>query len=108
MFPAEDAAGVVSQEQWQAAVNEALGPLAAGEREAALTGLAASCGDILAAHFPPGAPVDPAKQRFHIVLALGEAAPTPRRLILARRVAVGTRANRRRRLRFQPFCTRKG
>ena len=47
---------LVSQEQWQAAVNEALGPLAAGETEAALTGLAASCGDILAAHFPPGAP----------------------------------------------------
>ena len=54
IVPAEDAARVVSQEQWQAAVNEALGPLAAGETEAALTGLAASCGDILAAHFPPG------------------------------------------------------
>ena len=67
IVPAEDAARVISQEQWQAAVNEALGPLAAGETEAALTGLAASCGDILAAHFPPGAPVDPAKQRFHIV-----------------------------------------
>ena len=35
--------------------------------EAALTGLAASCGSILAAHFPPGPPVDPARQRFHIV-----------------------------------------
>ena len=46
---------------------QALGPLAAGETEAALTGLAASCGDILAAHFPPGEAVDPAKQRFHIV-----------------------------------------
>ena len=54
IVPAEDAARVVSQEQWQAAVNEALGPLAAGETEAALTGLAASCGDILAAHFPSG------------------------------------------------------
>jgi putative membrane protein len=67
IVPAEDAARVISQEQWQGAVNEALGPLAAGETEAALTGLAASCGDILAAHFPPGEPVDPAKQRFHIV-----------------------------------------
>ena len=67
IVPAEDAARLVSQEQWQTAVNEALGPLAAGETEAALTGLAASCGDILAAHFPPGEAVDPAKQRFHIV-----------------------------------------
>ena len=54
IVPAEDAARLVPQAQWQAAVNEALGPLAAGETEAALTGLAASCGDILAAHFPPG------------------------------------------------------
>jgi putative membrane protein len=67
IVPAEDAAGAVSNEKWQAAVNEALGPLAAGETEAALTGLAASCGDILAAHFPPGKPVDVARQRFHIV-----------------------------------------
>ena len=44
-----------------------LGPLAAGKTEEALTGLATSCGDILAAHFPPGEPVDAAKQRFHIV-----------------------------------------
>ena len=67
IVPAEDAARVVPQAQWQAAVNEALRPLAAGETEAALTGLAASCGDILAAQFPPGEPVDAAKQRFHIV-----------------------------------------
>jgi uncharacterized membrane protein len=67
IVPAEDAARLIPQAQWQAAVDEALGPLAAGETEAALTGLAASCGDILAAHFPPGPPVDPAKQRFHIV-----------------------------------------
>ena len=67
IVPAEDAASVVPQAQWQAAVNEALGPLAAGETEAALTGLASSCGDILASHFPPGPPVDPARQRFHIV-----------------------------------------
>jgi putative membrane protein len=67
IVPAEDAARVIPQAQWQAAVDEALGPLAAGQTEAALTGLAASCGDILAAHFPPGPPVDTAKQRFHIV-----------------------------------------
>jgi putative membrane protein len=67
IVPAEDAARVISQEQWQTAVNEALGPLAAGDTEAALTGLAARCGAILGSHFPPGEPVDPAKQRFHIV-----------------------------------------
>jgi putative membrane protein len=67
IVPAEDAERLVPQAQWQAAVNEALEPLAAGQTEAALTGLAASCGDILSAHFPPGPPVDAAKQRFHIV-----------------------------------------
>jgi putative membrane protein len=67
IVPAEDAARVISHEQWQDAVNEALGPLAAGNTEAALTGLAERCGDILAAPFPPGAPADPARQRFHIV-----------------------------------------
>ena len=67
IVPAEDAERLVPHAQWQTAVNEALGPLAVGETEAALIGLAASCGDILAAHFPPGEPVDPAKQRFHIV-----------------------------------------
>ena len=67
IVPAEDAARLIPNEQWQAAVNEALRPLAAGETEAALTGLAASCGEILAARFPPGGPVDAARQRFHIV-----------------------------------------
>ena len=67
IVPAEDAAEAVSSETWQTAVNGALGPLAAGETEAALKGLAARCGDILAAHFPPGEPVDAARQRFHIV-----------------------------------------
>ncbi|HSU99427.1 MAG TPA: hypothetical protein VLI91_04910 [Roseiarcus sp.] len=67
IVPAEDAERVVSQEQWQGAVNEALGPLAAGATEAALIQLAERCGDILAAPFPPGAPADPARQRFHIV-----------------------------------------
>jgi putative membrane protein len=67
IVPAEDATRLVPNEQWQAAVNEALGPLATGATEAALTGLAARCGEILAAPFPPGEAVDPAKQRFHIV-----------------------------------------
>ena len=67
IVPAEDAARAISHERWQAAVDEALGPLAAGETEAALTGLADDCGEILAAHFPPGAPADAVRQRFHIV-----------------------------------------
>jgi putative membrane protein len=67
IVPAEDAAQAISHEKWQAAVNDALGPLAAGETEAALTGLAANCGEILALPFPPGEPVDPAKQRFHMI-----------------------------------------
>ena len=67
IVPAEDAARAVSHEQWQAAVDEALGPLAAGETEAALTGLAERCGDLLAGPFPPGAPADPMRQRFHII-----------------------------------------
>ncbi|MGH6796880.1 MAG: hypothetical protein ACREDI_00655, partial [Roseiarcus sp.] len=67
VVPAEDAARAVSHERWQAAVDEALGPLAAGATEAALTGLAARCGDLLAGPFPPGEPVDLKRQRFHIV-----------------------------------------
>jgi putative membrane protein len=68
IVPAEDAARAISHEQWQAAVDEALGPLAAGATEAALTGLAKRCADLLAGPFPPGAAEDPSKrQRFHIV-----------------------------------------
>ena len=68
IVPAEEAARLVSSERWQAAVNEALGPLAAGATEAALTGLAQRCSDLLAGPFPPGASSDEAKrQRFHIV-----------------------------------------
>jgi len=67
IVPAEDAARAISQEQWQIAVDDALGPLASGETEAALTGLAADCSDILAGPFPPGEPADPKRQRFHIV-----------------------------------------
>jgi putative membrane protein len=59
IVPAEDAAKAVSQEQWQAVVDEALGPLAAGATEAALTGMAARCADLLAKPFPPGAPWEP-------------------------------------------------
>jgi putative membrane protein len=67
IVPAEDAARVISHEQWQAAVDKALGPLAAGATEAALIGLSNDCSDLLSASFPPGAPADPARQRFHIV-----------------------------------------
>jgi putative membrane protein len=67
IVPAEDAARAVSHEQWQAAVDEALGPLANGATEAALTGLAEDCSNLLAGPFPPGEPADPKRQRFHIV-----------------------------------------
>jgi putative membrane protein len=68
IVPAEDAAKAVSQEQWQAVVDEALGPLAAGATEAALTGMADRCADLLAKPFPPGAPWEPPhRQRFHMV-----------------------------------------
>ena len=67
IVPAEDAAQAVSNERWQAAVDRALGPLASGETEAALAGLAENCSSLLAEPFPPGPPVDPARQRFHIV-----------------------------------------
>ena len=68
IVPAEDAARAVSHEQWQAAVDEALGPLAAGETEAALVGLADRCGDLLAGPFPPGElAADPRRERFHII-----------------------------------------
>ena len=68
IVPAEDAERLIPREQWQAAVDEALAPLAAGSTEAALTQLAARCADLLAGPFPPGASAEPPKrQRFHIV-----------------------------------------
>ena len=67
IVPAEDAARAVANDQWQIAVNDALGPLAAGETEAALAGLAEDCSNLLAGPFPPGEPADPKRQRFHIV-----------------------------------------
>jgi putative membrane protein len=67
IVPAEEAARLVSNEQWQTAVDDALGPLGAGATEAALTKLAARCGDLLGAPFPPGEPANPQRQRFHIV-----------------------------------------
>jgi putative membrane protein len=68
IVPAEDAARAVAHDRWQGAVDEALGPLAAGATEAALTGLAQRCGDLLAGPFPPGGSEDQSKrQRFHIV-----------------------------------------
>ena len=67
IVPGEEAARSISHDQWQAAVDEALGPLAAGETEVALTGLAQRCADLLAGPFPPGAPADPRPERFHII-----------------------------------------
>jgi putative membrane protein len=68
IVPAADAAREISPRQWQAAVDEALGRLAAGATEAALTGLAARCGDLLGGPFPPAGSKEPRKrQRFHIV-----------------------------------------
>ncbi len=67
IVPADDAARLIPHALWQTAVDEALGPLAAGATEAALTGLAQRCGDLLAGPFPPGEPADPKRQRFHIV-----------------------------------------
>jgi putative membrane protein len=67
VVPAEEAAKAVTQVQWQAVVDEALGPLAAGATEAALTGMAERCADLLAKPFPPGAPWEPPhRQRFHM------------------------------------------
>ena len=69
IVPADEAAKAVSNEQWQAVVDEALGPLSAGEIEAALTGMADRCADLLAKPFPPGLPSEPPpeRHRFHIV-----------------------------------------
>jgi putative membrane protein len=68
IVPAEDAGREVSPRQWQSAVDEALGRLAAGATEAALTGLADRCGDLLGEPFPPEeSSPPPRRQRFHIV-----------------------------------------
>jgi putative membrane protein len=68
IVPAEDAERAIFHEQWQAVVDEALPPLAAGETEAALVELADRCADLLAKPFPPGAPWEPPhRQRFHMV-----------------------------------------
>jgi len=68
IIPDEDAAAAITHEQWQAAVDEALKPLADGAIETALTGLAARCADLLAEPFPPTATPEPARRRrFHMV-----------------------------------------
>ncbi len=65
---AEDAARVITQDQWQEAVDAALGALAAGATEAALVGLAARCGDLLAGPFPRDALSEPPqRRRFHMI-----------------------------------------
>ncbi len=65
---AEDAARLITQDQWQDAVDAALGALAGGATEAALVGLAARCGDILAGPFPRDALSEPPqRRRFHTI-----------------------------------------
>jgi putative membrane protein len=65
---AEEATRKIPHERWQAAVDAALGPLAAGRTEEALTDLAAGCGELLAASFPPDPDWrPPPRQRFHRV-----------------------------------------
>jgi putative membrane protein len=68
IIPAESAARAIAQDQWQAVVDEALHPLAAGMTEAALIGLASRCADLLGKPFPPGTVWEPPqRQRFHVV-----------------------------------------
>ena len=68
IVPAAAAAAAVTPEQWQAVVDKALGPLAAGAIETALTDLADDCADLLARAFPPdGAWEPPLRHRFHVV-----------------------------------------
>jgi putative membrane protein len=65
---AEEATRDIPHERWQAAVDAALVPLAAGHTEAALTDLATRCGDLLATPFPPDPDWrPPPRQRFHEV-----------------------------------------
>ena len=68
IVPAEDAAKAVMNEQWQSAVDDALGRLAAGALETALAGLATRCAELLSKPFPPDAAwIPPQRQRFHVV-----------------------------------------
>ncbi|MGO9420274.1 TPM domain-containing protein [Roseiarcus sp.] len=68
IVPDEHAAAAISHEQWQAIVDEALGPLGDGAIETALTGLATRCAELLAGPFPPATSLEPPRrQRFHMV-----------------------------------------
>ena len=68
IVPAEDAARAIPNARWQALIDEALGPLAAGKTEAALAMLADRCADTLAAPFPPDPSWRPLERhRFHLV-----------------------------------------
>jgi putative membrane protein len=65
---AEEAARAAPPALWQNAVDAALGPLAAGEVEAALTDLARRCAEVLSEPFPCGAAWEPPqRQRFHMI-----------------------------------------
>ncbi len=68
IVPAEDAERAIPRERWQALIDEALAPLAAGETEAALKRLADRCADLLAGPFPPNSTWrPPERHRFHVV-----------------------------------------
>ena len=68
IVPAEDAERAIPRERWQAVVDEALGPLAAGETAAALEKLADRCADLLAGSFPPDPSWrPPQRHRFHVI-----------------------------------------
>jgi len=68
IVPAEEAGRAIPRERWQGAVDAALPLLAQGRTEAALTELAARCGELLAAPFPPDPEGRaPPRQRFHLV-----------------------------------------
>ena len=68
IVPAEAAAAAVGHDQWQAAVDKALVPLAAGAIEPALRALAEDCAGLLAKPFPPEAGREPLERhRFHVL-----------------------------------------
>jgi putative membrane protein len=68
ILPAEAAAAAIPHDAWQAAVDKALVPLAAGAIEAALTDLADDCARLLAKPFPPATSwTPPQRQRFHVL-----------------------------------------
>ncbi len=68
IVPAEAADARITHEEWQAVVDKALRPLAAGAIETALVTLADDCARMLSRPFPPDGDWDPPQRhRFHVV-----------------------------------------